>query len=983
MTRGISRYHGANLLHVGRNTYRYSVRSALLVSASMMVLSVQSGSAAAADAAADAAVEEVVITGTRIVRGGYEAPTPLTVIGEEQLQTQAAGNIASALATMPQFRNNLTPAGAANLPSGGQTGLNSANIRGLGANRSLVLMDGQRFVPVLTFGTSAAIVAVDITNIPDQLVERVDVVTAGASAVYGSDAVGGVTNFILNKNFTGIKAEVSGGQTSYGDGKNYKVSVSGGFRFANDRAHMLLSGSISEKDAVEDTLNRDWAGQNNCVMNNPAYTATNGQPLRVTVLTDNCSAVMPLGGVIMSGPLKGTAFGPGGATYPYAFGAIAGNTMIGGSLASAVQQTEGNAIDPEEDRQNFFARTSYDLSENISVSYTFSWGYAKAYGRSMNLYRLGGTAPVVRTDNPFIPAHLRPALAGVTSFTVNTLNGDMPNLSGNTDRYVMRNALQLDGRFDMWDSEWVWNAYYQHGQARTTLNANSQSQSRYLLAADAVLNANGQIVCRSTLTNPGNGCIPFNVMGEGVNSQAAIDYLYSVGHLNQTNIQKVAAASLSGDLPFGLPAGPVAIAVDAAYRVESAHGVADPGALANDYWAGNYKPINGRYNVKEVAIEAAIPLLKDAPLAESLDLSLAARGADYSTSGFVTTWKAGSTYTPVSDLTFRGNISRDIRAGNLGELFAFAPTLINNPGTQDPFTQTQHNIRTGSTGNPNLTPEIGEGYGIGVVARPSFLPGFNTSVDFWRVKMKDAISSISVAQSLQLCFSGNAQACSFITRSGPANIPGAVGTPYAGQMFAALDTVIPAYINIASSVTKGIDLSATYRIQMSDLFSSADGALALNWNQTFYLPGSSNPGVPGSFISRSESSWRAVANLAYINGPWSTGLTARIAPKNQNSFNNAGQVIVCQSACPLISTLPANVQTWNFIYQEASVFLDANLSYSFTLQEADMQVYFNVRNILNRDPVHVPSGQVWTVGQSNGGDDALGRLMRIGVRLKM
>jgi len=970
------------------DTARYArghVRASMFVSGSMIAVALSAGSALAQTTPAEPGAQELVVTGTRITREGYEAPTPLSVVGTDLLESQAAPNIASVLGTLPQFSNNLTPARAANLPSGGLTGINSVSIRGLGPNRSLVLLDGQRFVPVLTFGTSAATMAVDITNIPEQLIERVDIVTGGASAVYGSDAVGGVTNFILNKTFTGLKAEISGGQTAYGDGQNYRIALSGGFRFAGDRGHVLLSVFAQGKDGVHDTTNRAWDANRNCVMNNPAWTATNGQPRRVT--TPNCTAVSARGGVVMDGPLRGTAFGPGGATYPYTFGAIAGNTMIGGSTAGDVKQTDGNSLDPDEDRRNVFGRLSYKLSDDVSVAVTSSYSESQSFAQAMTLYRFGPSGglagPLIRPDNAFIPVQLRAAVAGTAGFRVNTANADMPLLSGTTDRSVMRNSIQFDGRFDLWGSDWTWNAYYQHGISKNSIRAPSQVQARYVEATDAVFNSLGQIVCRSTLTNPNNGCVPFNPMGEGVNSQAAINYLASVGELDQSNTQQVAAASISGDLPFGLAAGPISIALDAAYRVESASGTADPGALANAYWGGNYKPVNGRDTVTEAAVEFAIPVLKDLPFAKSLDVSLAARAANYNSSGFVATWKAGATYTPISDITFRGNISRDIRAGNLGELFADTPTLINNPNVLDPFTQQQFNIRSGVRGNLNLTPEIANSYGFGTVLSPSFIPGLNISADYWRIRIKDEIVPLNNNAALQLCFEGNQQACGFITRSGPANIPGAAGSPFAGQSFAALDTITPGYFNLASSVTQGVDLSASWRVNLADISPGLGGTLTARWNHTFFLRGSSDPGLPGSNINRTDTSWRSIFNLFYNNGPWAGGLGARFAPKNQFTFTNDPQVIECQSACPLISTLPANITTQNFVYREASAFVDANLAYSFTIGSSQVQAFINVRNLLNRDPVLVPPTQPWTVHQSIGGDDALGRLTRIGLRLQM
>lgn len=966
--------------HKPRNLSVRRKKTSLLVSASGIVLAFQMVGvftpANAQTTEAPQSLEEVVVTGTRINREGYEAPTPVAVIGIDQLQNQAGSSLGNLIATMPQFAGNVLPNNQQNGPSGGRSGISSANIRNLGINRSLVLMDGQRFVPVLTFGTLSTM-AVDLGNIPQQLVARVDVVTAGASAVYGSDAVGGVTNFILDTEFTGIKADISGGVTDYGDGRNFKIDMSGGFGFAGGKGHVLLSGELSKKDAIDDSTNRAWNSTDWCIMNNPAYTATNGQPFTLTA--DRCGSVMALGGLINSGPLKGTAFGPGGTPYPFTYGAISGVLMQGGSYeVSNNAQTHGNALDPAENRQNVFARTSYDLGDTATVTYTYSWGHVESDTRSLLPYFNAATSLNISTSNPFIPEQLRPGLAGTTSFLIATVNGDVPVVRPLTDRIVMRNILSFDGTVDLFGSSWNWNAYYQHGQARNGLKVNSLSRSRFNLAIDAVSGPGGQIICRSTLTNPNNGCVPFNVMGEGVNSKAAKDYIYGVAQLNQTNVQQVWAASITGDA-FELPAGPVSVALDVGHRKESAHGMADAGALANDYYSGNFKPINGAYSVSEGAVEVLVPLLKDQPLAESLELSLAARGADYTSSGFVATWKAGVTYSPVPDLMFRGNASRDIRAGNLGELYAVAGTLQVTTGAQDPFTQTTQTIRQSATGNPNLKPEKANGYGVGVVVQPSFISGLSASVDYWRVEIKDSIAALTFNQALQLCFSGNAAVCSNITRTGPATIPGAVGTPYAGQFFAPVDTVITSYVNIANSIDQGLDVSATYRFPLASIIPAADGMIGLNWNQSFYFRNFSNIGITGALPTYLAPSWRGVARASYDSEVWSASLSARVQPKPKKD----PMIIECQSGCPLLSTIPANVTTRNYIYREASVFLDGNVSYKLDVGGAQSEIYLNIRNLLNRDPVLLPAGQPWNLPQAEGGDDTLGRIYRLGVRFQL
>ncbi len=195
--------------------------------------------AAFAQTAAAEPPEELVaitVTGSRIIREGYESPTPLTIVNSEQLQSGAQGNVADLLVTLPQFVNSQTPntQDTQNTPSGGLTGLNLLNFRGLGPNRTLVLVDGQRWVPVLTYG-NVSTEAVDIDGIPQQLISRVETVTGGASAVYGSDAVGGVANFILDKKFTGFKSDVSGGVTTYGDDGNFKIDMTAGFLISGSR----------------------------------------------------------------------------------------------------------------------------------------------------------------------------------------------------------------------------------------------------------------------------------------------------------------------------------------------------------------------------------------------------------------------------------------------------------------------------------------------------------------------------------------------------------------------------------------------------------------------------------------------------------------------------------------------------------------------------------------------------------------------------
>jgi outer membrane receptor protein involved in Fe transport len=281
-------------------------------------LAAEAGPSQAATAAQLAeTVDEIVVTGTRIIREGYAAPTPLSVIDKAALENRADPNLAVLIAEMPAFSGN--GPGSTNSTSLGQSGngQSNVNLRNLGALRTLVLLDGYR-----TVGSSASGQNVDISSYPQQLVSRVEVVTGGASAVYGSDAVAGVVNFILDKKFNGVKADVSTGVTSYGDGANYSVKMSGGFGFAGGRGHVLLSGETERNFGSDGDGGRAWNREGVQVFTNPTYTATNGEPNLLLMSHVGITGGTNGGIVVSAGALKGVAFGQGGLPYQFQLGTL-------------------------------------------------------------------------------------------------------------------------------------------------------------------------------------------------------------------------------------------------------------------------------------------------------------------------------------------------------------------------------------------------------------------------------------------------------------------------------------------------------------------------------------------------------------------------------------------------------------------------------------------------------------------------------------
>jgi iron complex outermembrane recepter protein len=920
------------------------------------------------------AIDEVVVTGSRIVRDGYQAPTPLTVIDSAVLENTATSNFADQLNTMPVFSGSLTPSDGAGVPSFNTGGINSLDLRNLGENRTLILMDGQRSVSTLATGV------VDINNFPQQLIERVDVVTGGASAVYGSDAVAGVVNIILDRDFTGVKGEVSGGLTTYGDAPNWKMSAAGGFPFANGRGHILLSGeAVRRYGVLSEGPARAWARTTTNYIVNPLYVAGNGQPEFVLRHQTGLSQGTK-GGMITTGPLKGIAFGEGGVPYKFNYGeGVARDLLMNGGDYKAVQLNDATSLDPSDSRQNAFFRVSYDVTDNVNVWAQASWAAADTYSVAFPHYSAGTAGPLIQSGNPFIPASVQTQMTalGVTSFRLGTMNYEMPHVATGIVRAANRYVVGADGKFDAMETEWTWNTYVQLGRTRSSFNTyNVENTAKLALAVDAVRDpTTGAIVCRSTLTNPGNGCVPWNPMGLGVNDELAFAYLIGTAHSNQATAQDVYSGSITGN-PFSSWAGPVSIALSAEHRKEHATLVSGPTELAAQWRSGNHQPLDAGYSVSEAAVEAVVPLAADQSFAEAWDLSLAFRGTDYQVSGYVSTWKVGTTWTPISDIRVRGTRSRDIRAPNISELFqsqnfGLASSLDPAPNTSNP-NPTYVRLQAGS---PTLTPEIADTTDIGVVFQPTFLPGFSASVDYWDIKMKDAITLISGANVLLLCYQGRTELCGNIVRE--ATLPdGRLGT---------VTAVRQGNFNFASAAARGIDFEASYNMQMDSLFDEASGSIRIHTQGTRYIKNVTDDSLspPNDTAGTYDlPKWVLTTTVSYSNEGFNTSLTARTfsSTVSDNDF------IECMSGCPTSTTQAPTFDS--ALKAPAAAFFDFAASYGFPVGDTDMQVFFNVRNIMNKDPAIIPqrtpglSSYIYSRADS-GRYDRLGRVFRAGVRFRM
>ncbi len=737
-----------------------AVRGVLQKTSCSVCVAVLASTAAHGQDPGEETLEAVVVTGTRIKRDGYSAPTPTTVVSAEDVALAAPGVISDGLNQLPQFQGSSTPQ-AGGVSANGAAGSNFLSLRNLGPQRGLVLLDGRRFVASTDSG------ATDINTLPQNLVRNVDVVTGGASAAYGSDAVAGVVNFILDADFEGWKSNVQAGTSTHGDASSYKLALAHGRSFAGGRGHLLLSGEYYENEGIgpyDDK--RDWNTRGSGRINN-----TTGVGPRTLLLPDDVTvSAATFGGLITSGPLAGTQFGPDGEPIPFEFGDYLSSTfMVGGDGIRNDRNLSAGLT-----RWNAFVRADYDLTDDLNVFVEGTYADAHTQWEQYYNYCYTSCAATIFIDNAYLPEATRQAMvdAGATSFRLHRIHSENYILADN-QKEVIRGALGLSGRFA---NGWTYDAYATHGKSETYIaNPQTMHYRRYYAAIDAAIDpATGGIVCRSTLSGYDPGCVPFNPFGAGAPSAEAMAYISPTQWRNLELKQTVVAASTQGDL-FSVGGHNLSFAAGVEWREETSDQTVSPIALeVNDFTGirggnasiegqegpfivGNPQPMSGSYDVKEGFIELALPILEDRPFADLLELDAAARYTDYSLSGGVTTWKGSINYKPHKDVRIRATRSRDIRGPNVAELFTGARQGIGT--ARDPFTGQTVDVVTKTRGNPDLDPEVADTLTAGIVLQPAAWNGFSISADYYDIEIAGAISTLGRQETFDQCYAGNQIAC--------------------------------------------------------------------------------------------------------------------------------------------------------------------------------------------------------------------------------
>ena len=914
-----------------------AIAIALLNASSATAQTAPSGSTT--DAKKDAPQQEIVVTGSRIERKGFEQPTPTTVVGASEIRIAAKPSIQQVLNDQPQFRATTTPTVSSGNTS---TGTAPIDLRGLGSNRTLTLLNGRRFV-----GDG------NLNFIPVNLVSRVEVVTGGASAAYGSGAVAGVVNIILKNRIEGLSVGASTGVSSRGDGKRYSADASFGTNFAHDHAHFIIGAEYVDDRGILDRNSRPQLGSAGIVRVNPTSTTD----LSTILVRDVNFGNMTRGGLITTGVLAGQTFNPDGTLRPFQGGTQLGaarfnSQMIGGADGVGLYDDVG-ASTPFK-RLNGYARLSYDVGK-ATLWVDAMYGKTTSNAPFLPDYVVGPLT--IQASNPFLSPTIAAQLAtaGQTSFTLNKLFDDAFFLRFKVMRENKEGGVGIDGSFG---NGWTYHAHYSHGEIYSDQQIlNSRIAANFSKAVNAVRNGAGQIVCAVNAdTNPANddpACVPLNPFGSGAASQGALDYVRGTQEAFTTNKLDAGGFDIQGDL-VNLWAGPLTIAAGAEARKESQ--VASRGALSQ-ISPPIFGPLtvyssdtNGSFSVKEAFAEGALPLLRLENTVNA-DLNGAVRYSDYSNSGGIWSWKVGGTVRLFNDLMLRATRSRDIRSPSIGELFSVRSINIGPLVDQDSagrtgtpgYSANPQTVTTYSGGNPNLKPETAKTLTAGASYSPRFMPGLNLSVDYYDINVAGYVATLSGTLLTLSCHQGNSASCASIVRD-------ATGT---------VTTVFTNNQNIASLQTRGVDIEAQYSLPLSRLGPRLPGTLRMRAFATHVSKFVFNNGLTtvdtagdvGSSTLRAMPKWRGTLSANYQVGQ--LGVDARLRYIDGGNFDH------------LATTLVNN-------HVNSRTYVD--LAAEFRLNKR-ISLFGNVNNVFDRDPPITPTGSPIY--------DIVGTYFTFGARMKL
>ena len=809
-----------------------------------------------------APVEEVLITGSRVKRpDGFDYPVPVAVIGGDAINQSGYTQLGDALNNLPQA---LASTGSQNTSSSlFNSGQERIDLRGVGTSRTLVLVDGRRHLTG-DFRTNA----VDLNVIPSTMIDRVEAISGGASAVYGSEAIAGVVNVILKHDLQGFVFDLQGGQTQEHDGAEWKSSASYGMHFADDRGNFLIGAEFGKVQPIWQ-IDRDWAFPG--IRRNNSITPQTVVPASRSNVTPTAAFqyVLPRGV-----PARSVSIALDRSAVNLESAACAPATVLATCQDPWLFYTATyNALQGQTTRATARAYTDFKITDNIKAFTDFTFARVDGLGLFQPAFSNAsgppGTMPVAfHGDNGFMAGATALDAAMRTQWSAAGL-GFTPTATANVGKFwaefgrrdaeVVRQSYRLvsgiEGGFQLLNHDVTYDAYAQYSELDGYTKAfNVPNVSRVQQATDAVV-VGGQVVCRDAAARAA-GCVPWDLINGP--SPDAVTWANANARSNGVARQDIVGTNFSTDL-FQLPAGPLGFAIGGEYRKEQSDQVQDDLSASGALFYNAIGRTKGEYTIREGYTELVIPLLADKFLAHRLSIEGAERVGHYSTVGTVSQWRVGMQWAPVRDLSFRGSKSVSVRAPNIAELFgpqaqnfttnATDPceaAQINSAKTPDlraarirncsavipnynpatfvsNFGTNRSSLALLQGGNPNLTEEAADTWTAGLVFQPHWFEGVSFSADLWNIKVDNAVAVIPINTLItNLCYESalapsSNRFCDLIHRDGAGNVSQVVLTNQ----------------NVQAIATSGLDLavSVSHNFEGIGLFRfRADGTKLRKWD---------------------------------------------------------------------------------------------------------------------------------------------------------
>lgn len=747
---------------------------------------------ALAHAQAETDVAEVIVTGSHLPRSAADSPLAVSVIDGEAIRGSGEVILGDVLGNVPMITANVNSQNASgSLFNAGQA---RVDLRGLGANRTLVLMDGRRHV-----NGDAASPAVDINTIPSLMVDRIEIYANGASAAYGSEAIAGVVNLVMKNRFEGLRLDAQGGLSTHGDGEDFIVGALWGRRFADDRLSVVVGAEVARQEPIL-RVDRDDEGLFPGIRRNNTASPQ-------TIIPQSRSNQSP------TAVFQFTRGGLGGVAIdvrdPSRLVALTGGCAPANLAASCQDEALPypgvyDALQNRVERAALRAHLEYRLTDQVEVFGEASYARVDGYSQLAPAFSSaagGGLMPVaLRGDNAFLVAGASPAAQqlraywtqafGATGFTAaNAVNvgkiwAEFGGRNVDSQREVTRLLGGARGEFDLFQRTVRWDGYAQYGRLEGHSNHFGQPNIRRVQqAVDAVL-VGGQAVCRDPAARAA-GCVAWDLINGP--SREAVLWANAVSSTRSRSEQTVVAGNLNFDL-LTLPAGPLVVAAGAEYRKEESRFAQDPLAASGALFMNPVGTRAGEFDVREAYGEVRVPILKDLPFADRLTLEAAIRGADYSSIGHTHQYRLAALWSPVRDIEIHASQSTAVRAPDIVELYAPQSrgftSLAADPCDKDVFrfgTAAQQaarrltcaaaipgwNAATFTSniggpgrqplalivgGNPDLDAERAKTYALGGVIRPRWIPGLKITLDFFKYDIRDGVGSIPLQAVAQLCY---------------------------------------------------------------------------------------------------------------------------------------------------------------------------------------------------------------------------------------